>query len=222
MTVGGQHDNGDMPVSSYATIARDGTAEIEVDRSRFRCTLARVTDEGDARSVLEQVRREHWDARHHCHAFVIGPERMSEQSSDDGEPAGTAGPPILQTLRGHGVSDVIAVVTRWYGGVLLGTGGLVRAYTSATRAALEEVGTVERVLQDLCEVSVGFAEAGRLEHDLRARGARVLGVEYLGDAQLRFAVPPAARDAVTEIVAELTGGSAVPVTVGQEWVDTRQ
>ena len=206
--------------TSYLTIARDGVAELEVERSRFRCQVARVGDEGEARGVLAQVRREHWDAKHHCFGFVVGPERAIEQCSDDGEPPGTAGAPILQQLRGHELSDVVAVVTRWFGGTLLGTGGLSRAYADATRAALDEVGLVERVRQDVCEVTVDFTEVGRLEHDLRARGARVLGVEYTGDAQLRFAVPPTARGIIEEIVAELTGGTATPVVVGEEWVDT--
>ena len=97
-------------VSRYLTIARDGEAEIEVKRSRFRCTLVRVEDEAAARAVVERLRRQHWDARHHCSAFVLGPERDVERSSDDGEPAGTAGAPMLEVLRGHegvGVSDVV-------------------------------------------------------------------------------------------------------------------
>lgn len=205
---------------SYLTVARDGVAELEVERSRFRCRVARVADEGEARSVVETVRREHWDARHHCFGFVVGPDRMSEQSSDDGEPPGTAGAPILQQLRGRELSDVVAVVTRWFGGTLLGTGGLVRAYAAATRAALDEAGLVERVRHDVYEVTVDFTDVGRLEHDLRARGARVLGVEYTGDAQLRFAVPPRTHGVTEEIVAELTGGSAEAVVVGEQWVDT--
>lgn len=205
---------------SYLTVARDGVAEVEVERSRFRCTVARVTDEGEARSVVETVRREHWDASHHCFGFVVGPDRMSEQSSDDGEPPGTAGAPILQQLRGRELSDVVAVVTRWFGGTMLGTGGLVRAYAAATRAALDDAGLVERVRHHVYEVTVDFTDAGRLEHDLRARGARVLGVEYTGEAQLRFAVPPGSHGVSEEIVAELTGGSAVPVVVGEQWVDT--
>lgn len=211
-----------MDVTSYLTVARDGWAELEVERSRFRATVTRVSDEADARAVVDQVRREHWDARHHCHAFVVGADGLLAQSGDGGEPPGTAGAPMLQVLQGHesqGVRDVVAVVSRWFGGRLLGTGGLVRAYSGAVRAALEEVGTVRRVLQDLCEVTVDITEVGRLEHDLRARGARVLGVEYLGDASLRFAVPPTARPVIEEIVAELTGGLALPVTVGREWVD---
>ena len=101
-----------------------------------------------------------------------------------------------------------------------GTGRLSRAYAAATRAALDEVGTARRELQDLCEVSVDIAAVGRLEHALRSRGARVLGVEYFGEAALRFAVPPRARAVTEEIVAELTEGGARLAVVGQEWVDS--
>jgi uncharacterized YigZ family protein len=164
-----------VSVSSYLTVARDGVAEIEVDKSRFRCLVARVVDEPAARAVVEQQRRDHWDARHHASAFVLGPEALIAQSSDDGEPPGTAGAPILEVLRGRGLSDLVAVVTRWFGGRLLGTGGLARAYAGAARAAVEEAGITERVLHELCEVEVDIAAVGRLEHDLRSRGARVLG-----------------------------------------------
>ncbi len=142
-----------------------------------------------------------------------------EHAGDDGEPPGTAGAPILSLLRGRELSDVVVVVSRWLDGTMLGTGGLVRAYGGVARAALDEVGVLERVLHDLCEVEVDIAEVGRLEHDLRSRGARVLGVEYTGEALLRFAVPPRARAVVDEIVEDLTGGRATPRVIGQEWVD---
>lgn len=209
-----------MSVTSYVTIGRDGVAEIEESRSRFRCTLVRVSDEEGARSVLEKVRKENWDARHHCTAFVVGPERAIEGSSDGGEPPGTAGAPMLELLRGRQLTDVVAVVSRWFGGTLLGTGGLARAYAGATRAALDEVGVLERVLQDLCEVEVDIAAVGQLEHALRSRGARVLGVEYTGEASLRFAIPPVARGVAEEIVAELTAGTAQLTVIGQRWVDS--
>jgi uncharacterized YigZ family protein len=208
-------------VTSYLTIAQDGFSELEVRSSRFSCALTRVADEEDARGVLEQARRTHWDARHHCSAWVLGPDRAMEHASDDGEPPGTGGAPMLELLRGRELSDVVAVVSRWFGGSMLGTGGLARAYAGVMRAALDEVGVLERVLQDLCEVEVDIAEVGRLEHDLRSRGARVLGVEYTGEALLRFAVPPRTRAVVDEIVAELTGGQAIPRVIGQEWVDSR-
>lgn len=209
-----------MPVTSYLTIGRDGTAEIEQSRSRFLCTVARVSDEEGARAVLEQVRRTNWDARHHCTAHILGPDRSLEVANDAGEPPGTGGAPMLEVLRGRGLGDVVAVVSRWFGGTLLGTGGLSRAYAAATRAALDEVGVVERVLQDLCEVEVDIAAVGRLEHDLRSRGARVLGVDYTGEASLRFAIPPVARGVAEEIIAELTAGTAELRVIGQRWVDS--
>jgi uncharacterized YigZ family protein len=170
--------------------------------------------------VLDQVRKQHWDARHHCVAWIVGPDRSHEHANDAGEPPGTGGAPMLEVLRGRELTDVVAVVSRWFGGTLLGTGGLSRAYSGAARLALDEAGVVERVLQDLCEVEVDIAAVGRLEHDLRSRGARVLGVEYTGEALLRFAVPPAARGVIDEIVAELTSGTAAPKVIGQEWVDS--
>lgn len=208
-----------MSVTSYFTIATDGDAEIEVERSRFRATLARVEGEFGARSVIEQVRKEHFDAGHHCSAYVIGPDRSLERSSDDGEPSGTGGAPILQVLRGQQVSDVVVVVTRWFGGTLLGTGRLSRAYADVARAGLEAAGLVERVLLDLCTVSVAHASVGRLEHALRSRGAIVLGVEYADQAQLRIAVPPSTLETAAEIVSELTGGTALMQRVGERWVD---
>jgi putative IMPACT (imprinted ancient) family translation regulator len=207
-------------VTSYRTIAQGGLTELEVGGSRFSCALTRVADEEDARSVLERARRTHWDARHHCVGWVLGPDGAIEHAGDEGEPLGTGGAPILGELRGRDLSDVVAVVSRWSGDSLLGPDVLSRAYGEVTRTALDDVGVLERVLQDLCEVEVDIAEVGRLEHDLRSRGARVLGVEYTGEALLRFAVPPRARAVVDEIVADLTGGRAASRVIGQEWVDS--
>jgi uncharacterized YigZ family protein len=204
---------------AYLTISGHGTAEIVVSRSRFRCNLVRVDDEMSARSVIEQARKEHWDARHHCSAFVLGPDRSIERSSDDGEPPGTGGAPMLEVLRGRELSDVVAVVTRWFGGTLLGTGGLSRAYADAVRAALEVTTIVQRVEQELCEVTVDLAAAGRLEHELRSRGTKVLNIDYTDVATLELAVPAIAVPIAEEIVAELTEGQAALFRRGRRWVD---
>jgi uncharacterized YigZ family protein len=204
---------------SYLTLARDGEAEIEVKRSRFLCTLARVEDEAAARAVVERLRRQHWDARHHCSAFVLGPHAAVERSSDDGEPAGTAGAPMLEVLRGREVSDVVAVVTRWFGGTLLGAGGLVRAYGDAVRAGLDATGTLRRDLVRELTLEVGHADAGRVESELRARGVTVLDTAYAAHVTLRLGVPPAEVDRLHALVAELTSGAAVAVPAGERWVD---
>jgi len=209
-------------VSSYLTISHDAEAEIEVKRSRFRCTLARVEDEVAARAVVDGLRRRHWDARHHCSAFVLGPERDVERSSDDGEPAGTAGAPMLEVLRGHGgegVSDVVAVVSRWFGGTLLGAGGLVRAYGDAVRAGLEETGTRRRRLLRELALDVGHGDAGRVESELRSRGVVVLDTTYAEGVTLLLGAQPSDVARVHALVAELTGGGAAARLVGERWVD---
>ena len=167
---------------------------------------------------MERLRKQHWDARHHCSAFVLGPDGAVQRSSDDGEPAGTAGAPMLEVLRGREVSDVVVVVTRWFGGVLLGAGGLVRAYGDAVRAGLDEVGTRRRVLVVEHELTVSHADAGRLESELRSRGIEVLDAAYAEQVTLRLGVPAdAARPGVGgvgsvtgRLVAELTGGTTSP------------
>ncbi len=209
-------------MSSYLTIAHDAEAEIEVKRSRFRCTLARVEDEVAARAVVDGLRRRHWDARHHCSAFVLGPERDVERSSDDGEPAGTAGAPMLEVLRGHGgegVSVVVAVVSRWFGGTLLGAGGLVRAYGDAVRAGLEETGTRRRRLLRELALDVGHGDAGRVESELRSRGVVVLDTTYAEGVTLLLGAPPSDVARVHALVGELTGGGAAARLVGERWVD---
>lgn len=207
-------------VSSYLVPARDAEAEIEVKRSRFLATLVRAADEGAARALVEQKRREHWDARHHCSAFVLGPPPHAvERSSDDGEPAGTAGAPMLEVLRGHDLSDVAVVVTRWFGGTLLGAGGLVRAYGDAVRAAVESAGARRRELLAHWAVDLDHTEAGRIESELRNRDAEVLDVAYGARVRLLFGCAPDDGERWAAVLAELTAGRAVPVAVGQGWVD---
>ena len=205
--------------TSYRTVARTASAEIEVKRSRFLGHVERVSTEDQARAVVERIRKQAWDARHHCSAYVLGPAGEVQRSNDDGEPSGTAGAPMLEVLRGREVSDVVAVVTRWFGGVLLGAGGLVRAYSDAVRAALDEAGLLERRLAAKFDVPAGHADAARLENDLRGRGVTVLGADYAARALLHVAVPAAEADTFPALVAALTSGASEPVAVGEAWVD---
>jgi uncharacterized YigZ family protein len=205
-------------VTSYLTVARDTEAETEVKRSRFLCTLRRVGSEDAARAVVEELRKRHWDARHHCSAIRIHPDL--ERSSDDGEPAGTAGAPMLDVLRGQGVSDVVAVVTRWFGGTLLGAGGLVRAYGDAVRAALDEAGTLRRSLVREHLLELDHADAGRIESELRARGVSVLDTAYGARVALTLGVPPEDEPRVAAVLAELTAGTAETRVAGERWVDS--
>ena len=209
-------------VERYTTIARAVQAEIEAKRSRFLCDLVPVASEDEARAVVERARKEHWDARHHCSAFVLGPAADIRRSNDDGEPSGTAGTPMLDVLTGADLTDVVVVVTRWFGGTLLGTGGLVKAYSDAVRAALDEARLVhyERQVRLTCQVTL--ADVGRVENALRAAGFVVADVDYAthaaaGRAGLEVAAPLDALGRADAALAELTSGEAAFERVGQTW-----
>lgn len=164
-------------------------SELEVKRSRFLTTVARVEDEAGAREVVAEVRRTWPDARHHCTAFIVempGAQPV-ERSSDDGEPSGTAGRPMLDVLRGAGLAQVVAVVTRYFGGVKLGTGGLVRAYSDAVSLAIDGAPRVRPVVSSVFEVRFSYADAARAQDAFAAHGLSVLDGEYGEAVTLRIA-----------------------------------
>ena len=202
-------------------LPRDYRAEtsLEVKRSRFVTTLARVDSEDAARAVVADVRRAHPAARHHCSAFVVEvPDAQPvERSSDDGEPAGTAGMPMLEVLRGAGVSQAVAVVARYFGGVLLGTGGLVRAYSESVSRALDAAGRVRPVVRPLYALTVALADAGRLQADLIAAGLELVDARFAEDAEFVFAAP--AELDVAALVARLTRGGTVPRRAGETVIE---
>ncbi|RKR30398.1 IMPACT family protein [Arthrobacter oryzae] len=217
--------------SAYTTLAAGPgfRHEIEVKRSRFITVLARVSDDDAARTVLAGLRREFHDARHHCFAYVLGPDRDVQRSNDDGEPSGTAGIPMLEALlkreTAPGVadlSDVAAVVVRYFGGILLGAGGLVRAYSESVSGALELAPLVRRRRLRICSVRVRHAVAGRLENDLRAAGYVMAETAYEAQTTvLRLALPddPEALARAAERVAAMTAGSASLRPGETEWID---
>ena len=198
-----------MGPTSYRTLAAGAEATLEDRRSVFTCWLRRAEAEAQARAVVEEARTRHPGAGHHCSAFVLGPEGSVLRGNDDGEPGGTAGTPMLEVLTGSGLTDVVAVVTRWFGGTLLGGGGLVRAYSGAVREALAQASVTTRVLVEEVDVVVGHDLAGRLEHDLRARGIVVPSVGYADRVRLRVQVPVDRAEELPGLLAGLTGGVAV-------------
>lgn len=210
-----------MSESAYLTVSGPARAEIEVKRSRFICDLARAVSEDEARAFIEQVRAGSRDARHHCTAFILGPDGSTQRSNDDGEPSGTAGAPMLEVLRGRGLRDVVAVVTRWFGGTLLGTGGLIRAYGDAVQAGVDAARLVRRERRAVRRLTVSHAVAPRLEHALRGLpDVTVTGVAYAGrDVTLTLGIDPAAVEAVRGLVADLSSGGAQLVELDDEWVD---
>ncbi|WP_030274841.1 YigZ family protein [Streptomyces sp. NRRL B-24484] len=199
----------------YLTVRGSGSHEIEIKKSRFICHLARVADEDEAQAFIAAVRKQYWDARHNCTAFVVGEDQRRERSSDDGEPSGTAGVPMLEVLRRRGLTDTAAVVTRYFGGIKLGAGGLVRAYGGAVSEALDEIGLLERHPVALFAVSADHTRAGRLENDLRAAGYEVRDLDYgAAGVRIEVGVPEAGVTDFHTWLAEATGGSSEAAPAG--------
>ncbi|MCP2265334.1 IMPACT family protein [Promicromonospora thailandica] len=210
-----------------STIARPVDHETVVKKSRFLTHLAPVGSTAEADAVIARLRKELWDARHHCVAMVLGTHADQARSSDDGEPGGTAGVPMLEVLRHRRVTDVVAVVTRYFGGVKLGAGGLVRAYSGAVSGALDVAAAsgavLRRELLHEVTVDVPHADAGRLDNLLRdwatAHGAVTEPPVYDAVAHLRLLVPAAALDALAADVAAASSGALSPVTGDARVVD---
>lgn len=203
--------------------------ETEIRRSRFLTYLGRVEDDAGAREMVAALRRRHHDARHVCNAYILGPDRDRMRSNDDGEPAGTAGVPMLEALvhretpgGGADLTDVCAVVVRWFGGVKLGAGGLVRAYSESVSGALGSAPLVTRSRLALLGVSAPHADAGRWENELRAAGVAVLAADYgASGVRLTVGVPDTAedRDGFTARLADVTAGAGHAEHIGEDWVD---
>ena len=199
-----------MP-EQYRVVAGAGQHEIEIRKSRFRCALSRAESEQQAQEFIAAVRREHWDATHNCSAYRLGAGGPVQKTSDDGEPAGTAGVPMLEVLRRREVTDTVAVVTRYFGGVMLGAGGLIRAYGRAVAEALDAVGTVLRLPFREVSVAVAHTEAGRLEHALHGSPYLLGAVDYAERAVFTLHVPAGQEAAFDRWLAERTGGRATAV-----------
>lgn len=201
--------------------------DLEVKRSHFLGRAARADTEEEARAFISRIRSTYPDARHHCSAFLLAPQGAQpvERSSDDGEPSGTAGQPMLEVLRGSGAVNAVVVVTRYFGGTLLGTGGLVRAYSVATSRALAAASWVALGSVHLWEVRIPIAQAGRLEAELRALPAQMgIGTQETiwGPTHAVLTLTTTSPDAValTEVLASRTQGQAVPEPAGSRLIET--
>ncbi|MGM0125028.1 hypothetical protein IGI37_002422 [Enterococcus sp. AZ194] len=153
-------------MDQYITIKKDYQTEIEIKKSQFICSLKRIETKEQAKTFIQEVKKEHWKANHNCSAFVLGEKNAIQRSSDDGEPSGTAGVPMLEVLKKREVINVAAVVTRYFGGIKLGAGGLIRAYSGAVAQAMEEVGIVRGVRQQEVLIHISYPLLGKVQNFL--------------------------------------------------------
>ncbi len=195
-------------LQTYRTIKEDDQHEIEIKKSRFICFLKRIESEEEAKNFIQQIKKEHWKANHNCSAFVLGERSEIQRSSDDGEPSGTAGVPMLEVLKKKDLINVCAVVTRYFGGTKLGAGGLIRAYSGAVAQAIQAVGVVEGRLQQEILVQLDYPNWGKLENFLTAGQIAVKETQFTDQVIVTCMIDEDKTDLFEAQVIDLLSGQA--------------
>ncbi|MEB3100991.1 YigZ family protein [Ferviditalea candida] len=191
----------------YKTVEQYGSSEIVIKKSRFIGHAKPAASEEEALEFIEEIRKKHWDATHNCFAYMIGERDQIQKQSDDGEPSGTAGKPILEVIRHQGMKNIAVVVTRYFGGTMLGAGGLIRAYTDGAAAGIQAAGPVEQVLHREVFVEIDYTWLGKLENELRTRGMPM--------GETRFADKVTLTCLPVDSEAESAGDWLIDLTQGQ-------
>lgn len=208
-------------LKTYRTVQGYGTQEIVIEKSRFISYVQRAESEEEANAFVERIKKKHWNATHNCSAYLIGENDQIQKANDDGEPSGTAGVPMLETLKKKALKDVVVVVTRYFGGIKLGAGGLVRAYTQSVTEGLKAAKIIERTLHQLIKVTIEYPLLGKIENELRNQTPYMIEtIEYLEQVTLHVLVPIAKVSTFHELIANLSNGQAFIQDAGEAYVDT--
>lgn len=192
----------------YKTVLEGGVGEITEKKSRFIATVRPVKSEEEALAFLEETKKKYWDARHNCFVYSVGLNREYTRCSDDGEPSGTAGRPMLDVILGEDIYNVAVVVTRYFGGVLLGTGGLVRAYSKAVQEGLEASRIIEKRHGIAMKVTTDYTGIGKIQYIAGERNIPILNSEYTDKVVLELLIPSENVEGVQKAITESTNGRA--------------
>ncbi|MCI4167742.1 YigZ family protein [Bacillus spizizenii] len=192
---------------SYFTVKEAGEHEIVIEKSRFICHLSRVSTEQEAQEFIQKIKKQHWNATHNCSAYVIGENDHIQKANDDGEPSGTAGVPMLEVLKKRGLKDTCAVVTRYFGGIKLGAGGLIRAYGKSVSEGLNHIGVVERKLMRVMHTSADYTWLGKIENELRESQFLLKEIHYAENVEFDVYVDEKRTSEYSQWILNLTNGS---------------
>ncbi|MGG2094553.1 YigZ family protein [Bacillus sp. S13(2024)] len=190
----------------YFTVKEDGEHEIVIQKSRFICHVSRATTEEEAQEFIQKIKKQHWNATHNCSAYLIGEHDQIQKANDDGEPSGTAGVPILEVLKKRHLKDTVVVVTRYFGGIKLGAGGLIRAYGKCTSEGLNYVGIVERKLMRVMKTEIDYTLLGKAENELRNSIYTIRDIHYLEHVTFDTYVEENQKQSFIEWMIEITNG----------------
>ncbi|MFR7397845.1 YigZ family protein [Streptococcus anginosus] len=203
----------------FRTIKEDGQVQEEIKKSRFICHIKRVTTEDEARNFIQAVKKEHYKATHNCSAFILGERSEMKRSSDDGEPSGTAGVPMLGVLENHQLTNVCAVVTRYFGGIKLGAGGLIRAYAGSVALAIKEIGSVHIKEQLGLRLTLSYSQYQELPNFLKAKQLQEQDTAFTDQVQTTIFVDKDDKESVIESLIELFNGKIDIVEQGLRKVE---
>lgn len=202
-------------VKEYRTIYQNGEAEMVEKKSRFLAHIAHTESEEEALAFIESMKKRYWDATHNCSAYIIGKKGEIMRCSDDGEPSQTAGKPMLDVLMGQKLCDVTAVVTRYFGGTLLGTGGLVRAYSGSVKLGLEASVIVDKKLADELLITADYTNIGKVQYLLAQGGWSPLDTSYTDKVEIILPVPVDQTNALKAKITESTNARVAMEEIGQ-------
>lgn len=206
-------------LSNYYTVKKEDFDQIIIQKSRFIGYVKRVETEVEAQAFVQEIKKKHHDATHNCSAYMVGEHNQTQKANDDGEPSGTAGVPILNVLKKQDLKDTAVVVTRYFGGIKLGAGGLIRAYSSTTSQAIQTAGVVERRLMQGVSVTVDYSLLGKLENELRNSDFILDSINYLEKVEFIVYVPDGQEADFRDWVVNLTSGKAVFADKGTAYVE---
>ncbi|MCR2822344.1 YigZ family protein [Lederbergia panacisoli] len=192
----------------YFTVKKQGEHEIIIQKSRFIAHISRAETEEEAQQFIQDIKKKHWNASHNCSAYLIGEHNQIQKANDDGEPSGTAGVPMLEVLKKRDLRDTVVVVTRYFGGIKLGAGGLIRAYGKSTTEGLNAVGVVERKLMTVMHVKADYSWLGKLENELRSSVYQLKEIHYSDQVELEAFVEDAELENFSEWIIDMTNGQA--------------
>lgn len=205
--------------ADYYTVKDYGESELIIQKSRFLTYVLRAETEDEALEFIQEIKKKHHNANHNCSAYMIGEHDTIQKANDDGEPTGTAGVPMLEVLKKQGLKDTVVVVTRYFGGIKLGGGGLIRAYGRATSEGITATGTVVRKLHHLMRVTIDYTWLGKVENEIRQSSYPLKEISYADGVNLFVYVPVTEEDGFTAWMAELTNGQAEIVSTSSEFLE---
>ncbi|KKB41174.1 YigZ family protein [Bacillus thermotolerans] len=192
----------------YYTVKGYGEAEIIIQKSRFIAYVSRAETEEEAQAFIADIKKKNWNATHNCSAYMIGENNQIQKANDDGEPSGTAGLPMLEVLRKRDLKDTVVVVTRYFGGIKLGAGGLIRAYGKTASEGVNAAGVVERRLMKVMETTIDYTWLGKIENEIRSSVYELKDIHYLDTVKVESFVEESQTEAFAAWITELTNGQA--------------